>query len=176
MTLHDFLEPFPSIQLLTTHTYARKQVIGTIVQQNQFKKDPESIENLVKSFNYAFWTAASFGYFAFVAAIPGLWGIGILNKTGESARVEKLVAHHHEKEVIGVKEKEADPEAVTAVVSARSWKNGYTNTWASNYGNGVKSFRLSGWGGCDDLMWYSCQLVLDTSLSERFSSRIMSLH
>lgn len=97
-----------------------KQVIGTIVQQNQLKKDPENLDNLVKSFNYAFWTAAAFGYFALVVAIPGLWGIGILNKTGESARVEKLVAAHHEKEVIGVKEKQADPEAITAVVSARS--------------------------------------------------------
>lgn len=74
----------------------------------------------MKSYNYAFWTAAAFGYFALAAAIPGLWGIGILNKTGESARVEKLVAAHHEKEVIGVKEKQADPEAITAVVSARS--------------------------------------------------------
>lgn len=59
----------------------------------------------------AFWAAAAFGYFALVAAIPGLWGIGVLNKSGESARVEELVAHHHEKEVIGVKEKQADLEA-----------------------------------------------------------------
>lgn len=97
------------------------KVIGTIVQQNQFKKgDPTDVINTTKSFNYAFWCAAAFGYFAFFAAIPGLWGIGILNKTGESARVEHLVAAHHEKEVIGIKEKEADPEAVTNVVSARS--------------------------------------------------------
>lgn len=87
------------------------QVISTIVQQNQFKKDPESIENLSKSFNHAFWVGAASGYFALIVAIPGLWGIGTLGKSGESARVEELVSHHHEKEVIGVHEKNSDIEA-----------------------------------------------------------------
>jgi hypothetical protein len=90
------------------------------VQQNQLKKAPEDPANVFLSFKHAFATAAAFGYFALIAAIPGLWGIGILNKTGESARVEELVVHHHEDEVIGVKEKQHDPEAVTNVISARS--------------------------------------------------------
>ncbi|ORY26751.1 major facilitator superfamily domain-containing protein [Naematelia encephala] len=54
----------------------------------------------IKEYTYGFWTAVSFGAFAFVAAIPGLWGIGVLHKTGETARVEELVVHHHEDEVI----------------------------------------------------------------------------
>lgn len=64
----------------------------------------------MKSYNMAFWAAAAFGYFALIAAIPGLWGIGTLNKSGESARVEGLVSHHQEKEIIGVRDKTADPE------------------------------------------------------------------
>lgn len=89
-------------------------------------------------FKYGFWVSLSYGVFAFLAAIPLLWGIGVvsrrcarsrrsrvgaalgllgrrsrgwdadvrpacsqqLGKTGETKRVEALVARHHEDEVL----------------------------------------------------------------------------
>lgn len=105
---------FPNVPYFTgwlSHNSISLQVVATIIQQDQYLKDPEDIQNVMKSYNLAFWTAAAFGYFALIVAIPGLWGVGVLNKSGESARVEELVAHHHEQEVIGVREKQSDPEA-----------------------------------------------------------------
>ena len=61
-----------------------------------------------------FWFAAGAGYFALVGGIVGLRRIGILGTSGESARVEDLVAHHQEDKVIdgAGKEKVVDAEAV----------------------------------------------------------------
>lgn len=100
------------------------------VQTDTSKTDP------AQEFHYGFWTALSYGAFAFVMAIPCLWGIEIvsfpsisscscrrspqdpdegsrlqLGKTGETHRVEELVVHHHDVEVF---EKHAHEGAVSA--------------------------------------------------------------
>lgn len=62
------------------------------------EKDPTDPN---KAFQHGFYTAASFGVLALVISVPGLWGIGIMGKTGESARVMEAVIHNDEKAIVG---------------------------------------------------------------------------
>ncbi|WWD22222.1 hypothetical protein CI109_106713 [Kwoniella shandongensis] len=82
-------------QVMTSLASSFGLVFSTMVADaHTSKSDP------MRRFNYGCWTAVAYGCFALLMAIPGLWGIGVLHKTGETARVEDLVAHHHEDDVI----------------------------------------------------------------------------
>ena len=84
---------------------------------NQLVKAPTDPDNMVKAFSHAFWFAAGAGYFALIVAIPALWGIGILGKTGESARVEELVMQHKETDIYAIKEKQKDAEIAASTMA-----------------------------------------------------------
>lgn len=91
---------------MTSLAPAFGNVISTIVLDNQLKRDPTDPN---KAFQHAFYTGLAFVTFALVVAVPGLWGIGILGKSGESARVLEAVLKHDEQAVF--KKKEAATEA-----------------------------------------------------------------
>ncbi|KAK8845280.1 hypothetical protein IAR55_005993 [Kwoniella newhampshirensis] len=82
-------------QVMTSLASSFGLVFSTIVADAH-----TSPEDPMRRFNYGCWTGVAYGCFALIMAVPCLWGIGILHKTGETARVEELVAHHHEDDVI----------------------------------------------------------------------------
>ncbi|WRT70066.1 uncharacterized protein IL334_007060 [Kwoniella shivajii] len=82
-------------QVMTSLASSFGLVFSTMVAEAHTSKTEP-----IRSFSYGCWTAVAFGTFAFIAAIPGMWGIGVLHKTGETARVDDLVVHHHEDDVI----------------------------------------------------------------------------
>jgi len=73
-------------------------VISGLVQNKQLERDPT---NPNKAFQHAFYTATAFGVAALVISVPGLYGVGVMGKSGESARVLEAVIHHDEKAIIG---------------------------------------------------------------------------
>lgn len=86
---------------MTSLAPAFGNVISTLVLDMQLKKDPKDPN---KAFQHAFYTAVAFVTFALVVALPGLWGVGIIGKSGESARVLEAVIQHDEQAVFKKKQ------------------------------------------------------------------------